>query len=78
MEKSQEQFLLEEAAMEIRILRNKTLIQSARLEMFDDVMSLLKTQISQPGMSMQPDIVHQIEKHIRQMQNPTIPTPPQS
>lgn len=61
----QELDLLQRASNEIKSLRERTNYQSARLQMFDDMMLLLRTP---PGygssQGMSPDLVREIDKFI--------------
>lgn len=59
-----ELLLLSEVSFEIKRLRKDNDIMRARLEMFDDMMLLFKTRPSDTGVSMSPDILYQIDKHI--------------
>lgn len=60
----QSKVLLKKAVEEIRILRNRNEIQSARLDMFDSMMSVLHTDVARRSQGMSIDIVYEIEKHI--------------
>ena len=60
-----EKELLERALSEIKSLRNQNQLMSARLEMFDAVMSALHGQPArESGGMMAPDIAYEIEKHL--------------
>lgn len=60
-----EKELLTYALREIKSLRRQNEINSARLNMFDDIMSALHGQpAKQKGELMHPDIVYEIEKHL--------------
>lgn len=57
--------LLQRASNEIKSLRERTNYQSVRLQMFDDMMLLLRTP---PGygssQGMSPDLVYEIDKFV--------------
>lgn len=60
-----EKELLTRALSEIRGLRERNKIMSARLDMFDAVMSALHGQPARESSGlMHPDIVYEIEKHL--------------
>ncbi len=56
--------LLQGAINEIRQLRNQNQIMGARLQMFDDMMLLLRTPPNIPGRGCSPDIIYDLEKQI--------------
>jgi hypothetical protein len=58
----QEIYLLRQASIEIKRLRQQNQIMSARLEMFDQLMLLFHTQPNYPSQGMSPDIVYDIDK----------------
>lgn len=61
-----EKELLTRALSEIKGLRSRNEIMAARLDMFDAVMSALHGQPArQSGGLMHPDIVYEIEKHLK-------------
>lgn len=63
--------LLEDAAKHILSLRRENSIYSARLQMFDDIMLLFRTQPSWGGMMSNgqgEDIVWRIENFIKKME----------
>lgn len=60
-EPSQKDYLLREAASEIRQLRQKNGIMAARLDMFDSVMLLFRTEPAFPREGMTEDLVWKIE-----------------
>lgn len=62
MEKQTE--LLKNAMSEIKSLRRQNEIKSARLDMFDSVMSLLNSRIETRPQGMSPDLVWEIEKFV--------------
>lgn len=59
-----QQLLLQRAANEIKSLRANNQIMNARLQMFDNIMTLITISVRQDGMAMSPDIVWEIEKTI--------------
>jgi len=60
--------LLKEAAREIEQLRNQNRIMSARLDMFDNIQVMLRTDYqSGRSMGMVPDIVWEINRHLENM-----------
>lgn len=61
MTKDQQQ-LLQSAANEIRSLREQNKSMGSRLEVFDNLMLLFKTEPSFPRMGMGEDLVYKIEK----------------
>jgi len=56
--------LLQRSANEIKALRNENQIMSARLGMFDNIMSLFNASKNQQGGMYAPDVVYEIEKEI--------------
>lgn len=56
--------LLRQAVSEIRILRNQNQLMSARLDMFDSIMSVLHTDVARKGQGMSPDLTWEIEKFL--------------
>lgn len=56
--------LLQEAAQEIKNLRSQNQLMSARLEMFDNMMAVLHTDVARKSQGMSPDLVWEIEKFI--------------
>lgn len=54
--------LLKAASDEIKSLRAQNATMAARLNMFDDLMYVLKTPTPNQGMCWQPDIVEDIQK----------------
>jgi hypothetical protein len=64
---TEELSLLRSAAYKITDLKRQNEIMSARLEMFDNMMSLLHTMPASRGQGMEPDLVYQIEKYIASM-----------
>lgn len=60
----QEIKLLQEAANEIKQLRQENAIMGARLDMFDKMILLFETMPAYRGMQMGEDLVRKIEKHI--------------
>lgn len=60
----QETRLLQEAANEIKQLRQENAIMGARLDMFDKMILLFETMPAYRGMGMGEDLVWKIEKHI--------------
>ncbi len=60
----QEIQLLKQAVSEIKTLRSRNELMSARLGVFDDMMMLVKSAPVYPTHGMQPDIVYDIEKQI--------------
>lgn len=60
-----EKELLQRALGEIKGLRKQNELMTARLDMFDAVMSALHGQPAHSGKGlMHPDIVYEIEKHL--------------
>lgn len=57
--------LLQSAADEIIRLRADNAAKGARLQMFDDMMLLLRTSPGYGGMESRPDIVRDINEHIK-------------
>lgn len=59
--------LLQRALSEIKDLRRRNELNSARLDMFDAVMSALHGQPARQGggLLMTPDIAYEIEKHLK-------------
>lgn len=63
MKKDELQRLLKNAHVEIKTLRQQNGIMSARLEMFDMVKSMLKTDLNEPQYGMtHPDVLYELEK----------------
>jgi len=63
---SEERKLLRQALHEIQSLRRQRELMSARLDMFDSVMSALHGQPArQGGGLMSPDIAYEIEKYLQ-------------
>ncbi len=58
--------MLSEAANEIRSLRRQNELMSARLEVFDSMMTVLHTPIAVKSQGMSPDLVWKIEKFLNQ------------
>lgn len=58
--------LLADAAKEIENLRRENREMSLRLEMFDNIMALLNTDIARKGYGMGEDLVYKINKQIEQ------------
>lgn len=58
--------ILKQAAQEITNLRNTNQIQAARLEMFDSMMLLFRTEPAFPRQGMSEDIVYGINKLVEQ------------
>lgn len=56
--------LLKEAAIEIKMLRRQNEIMSARLGVFDDLMSMLNTSPAYKTQGMSPDVVYAIERAV--------------
>lgn len=56
--------LLESARQEITQLRQQNNIMGARLEMFDSVMLLFRTEPNFPRMGMSEDVNYRIEKFL--------------
>lgn len=56
--------LLAEAAREIKSLRSQNQLMSARLEMFDSMMTVLHTEPARKSQGMAPDLVWEIEKFL--------------
>ncbi len=56
--------LLNQAAFEIKRLREQNSLMSARLEMFDKCMLLLHTEPKYPNRGFEEDLVWKIEKQI--------------
>lgn len=78
-EQTKEQCALQLAADEIRSLRESVHYMSGRLQMFDDVMTLIKhTRVDYGGMEQRPDplqlINHCIENPTRQFSHSEIET----
>lgn len=60
-----EKELLKSALSEIKSLRDQNQLQRARLDMFDDIMSILYGNAAIKGEGlMHPDIVYDIEKYL--------------
>ena len=59
-----EKDLLQRAVFEIKILRNRSELMNARLEMFDNMMLLLHSKPATQSQGMSPDIIWEIEKHL--------------
>lgn len=57
--------LLAQAAAEIRSLRSQNQIMAAKLEVFDGMMMMLKTQPFYQSVGMSLDLVWQIEKALQ-------------
>ena len=72
-EPSQEQLLLQEAANEIKQLRRKNELMSARLDMFDSCMMMLKTAPFYPAYGGAEDLVYKIETHLQDTTKPNEP-----
>lgn len=56
--------LLKQATSEIKMLRGQNQLMSARLDMFDNMMSVLHTDVARKSQGMSPDLVWEIEKFI--------------
>lgn len=56
--------LLQQAAAEIKSLRQQNQLMSARLDMFDSVMAVLHTDVARKSQGMSPDLVWAIEKYL--------------
>ncbi len=65
---TQELSLLKSAVSEINQLRNQNKVMSARLEMFDNVMLLFRTNTDRGGMCSSPDIVWEIESYFKKQE----------
>ncbi len=57
--------LLSQASNEIKMARQRMAIMSARLNMFDDMMLIFKTQPRQIGESCAPDLVYEIDEFVK-------------
>lgn len=57
--------LLKSAVAEINMLRNQNQLMSARLDMFDSMMSVLHTDVARKSVGMSPDLVREIEKFVQ-------------
>lgn len=62
-----EQNLLQEAAGEITHLRSQNKLMSARLGMFDDVMTILTAQLRGSSVGMSEDVVWKIQNHLNSL-----------
>lgn len=64
MKETELQNLLRSAHHEIKHLREQNRLMSVRLEMFDSIQMMLKTNLNYPqsGM-MHPDVAHELEKY---------------
>ena len=65
-----EKQLLEQSAIEIAKLRNQNNFMSARLNMFDNIMTLLSTNINNGGMERKPDILGDIQQYLKDAETP--------
>jgi len=57
--------LLRQSAHDIKFLREQNKIMKVRLDMFDDCMALLSVRVERSGQGVSPDLVWEIEKHIK-------------
>lgn len=62
--KKEEKYLLQDAAAEIKQLRQANQAMGLRLQMFDDLMLLFRTGPAYQGIAMSEDVVYKIEKAI--------------
>ena len=69
MQNDNNKVLLKDAVSEIRMLRRQNEIMGARLNMFDDMMTLFRTPPLYPGPGMSPDLTYAIEKHLASEEN---------
>lgn len=60
-----EKQLLEKSAIEIAQLRNQNTFMSARLNMFDNIMTLLSTNMNRGGMESKSDILGEIQQYLK-------------
>jgi len=67
MEKQDKQ-LLQEAVGEIKHLRQQNNYMAARLQMFDDMILLLKTEPASFGGLQSPDVAYSIENRLAQLE----------
>lgn len=63
---SETTFLLQEASFEIKALRQRNAIMSARLEMFDAINAMLHTRVAEKSQGMTRDVLFDIEKHLQE------------
>lgn len=61
---TEEQSLLQKAVSEIRSLRATNQILSAKVGVFDSMMSVFNTRPANPGYGMSEDVAWQIDKHL--------------
>lgn len=73
-EQSEEICLLNEAVLEIKSLRRRNEIMSARLDMFDSINAMLHTRIAENSQGMSPDLCWKIERFVNQKSGPEMPT----
>jgi hypothetical protein len=60
-----EKQMLQEAVIELKSLRNQNQLMRARLDVFDSMMMVLRTEPARSGSGlMHPDVVYEIEKHL--------------
>lgn len=58
--------LLQEASNEIKSLRKQNELMGARLDMFDSMMLIFRTQPNYGSQGMSEDLVWKIDKHLEQ------------
>lgn len=63
-EPSESTALLNNAVVEIKNLRRRNEIQSARLQMFDDMMMLFRAESPRYGSAHSPDVIYSIESYL--------------
>lgn len=69
--------LLESSKMEIQALREQNTIMHARLQMFDDCMTLFQSRQQGLGMMHAPDVVRDIDNYIYEFKNPVVKPSPE-
>jgi len=62
--------LLKNSIFEINTLRRENELMKARLEMFDNMMAMLHTEVAHKSQGMSPDLVSQIGKFLHQKKKP--------
>jgi hypothetical protein len=67
---TEEQQLLQSASIEIKQLRNENQLMSARLDTFDSIMLLFRTEPNYGNRGMTEDLVWKIEKYLTREKEP--------
>lgn len=62
--------LLDDAVTEIKRLRQQNELMQVRLDMFDNIMTLLHTDVARRGEGHSPDLLYDIEKFLASKADP--------